>query len=128
MGNISSHTASFLGGGTLFSAVLGILATQFHMDAGLATDWLIVAGAVMGGPVMAYLSVKAKDDPALAAALATISAMQASNGTTPPHGVTVTPTGGGDNTVTVTTTPAPPPPTTTATLPPTTPAPEPPHV
>lgn len=76
MGNISSHTASFLGGGTLFAAVLGILATQFHMDAGLATDWLIVTGAVLGGPVMAYLSVKAKDDPALAAALGAIRIMQ----------------------------------------------------
>lgn len=115
MGNISSHTASFLGGGTLFAAVLGILATQFHMDAGLATDWLIVGGAVLGGPVMAYLSVKAKDDPALAAALAAISTMQAAqNGNGQPHGATVTPT-------TVTVTPTPPP------IPPATPT-EPPHV
>lgn len=95
MNNLSSHTASFLGGSTLAAAILGILTGQFHFDPTLATDWLIFAGAVMGGPVMAYLSVKARSDPALAAALAAISAMSSQNGngaavSTAPHQTVVT--------------------------------------
>lgn len=75
MGNVSSHTASFIGGGVLAGSVIGILTAQFHIDAELATDWLIVIAAIFGGPVMAYLSVKAQTDPALAAALAALNAM-----------------------------------------------------
>jgi hypothetical protein len=80
MGSVSTHTASFLGGSTVAAAVLGILIASFHMDAALATDWMIVISAIVGGPVLAYLGVKAKSDPALAAALDAITAMAHQNG------------------------------------------------
>lgn len=74
--NIGSHTASFLGGSMLATAMLGILTGQFHVNSELASDWLIVTAAILGGPVLAYLSVKAQNDPALAAALAALNALQ----------------------------------------------------
>jgi len=85
MGNTSSHTASFLGGTGLAAAILGILTQQFHIDGGLAGNWLIVVSAFVGAPLLAYLSIKAKNDPALAAALAAMNSMAAANG----HGTTV---------------------------------------
>lgn len=99
MNNVSSHGVSFLGGGVLAGAVIGILVTQFHVGAELATDWLIVIAAIFGGPVTAYLAVKAQSDPALAAALAAFNAMAAQNG----NGATVSATPH----ATVVTTPAP---------------------
>ena len=75
MGNVSTHTGAFLGGSTLGAAVLGIMVSQFHMEPGLATNWLVVVSALVGGPVLAYLAVKAKGDPALSAALNAIAAI-----------------------------------------------------
>lgn len=92
---ITTHTASIAAGTTLGGAVIGILVTQFRMDPGLATDWLIVLTAILGGPVMAYLAYKAKGDPALEAALNAITAIsqqnqQQQNGDHPPPSVEAT--------------------------------------
>lgn len=103
--NIGSHTASFLGGSMLATAMLGILTGQFHVNSELASDWLIVTAAILGGPVLAYLSVKAQSDPALAAALAALNALQ-------PNGQQqgVTTVSAAPHTTVVTTEPAPTPP------------------
>lgn len=87
MGNLSTHATSFLGGTGLSAAILGILTQQFHMDGGLAGNWLIVVSAFVGLPLLAYLGVKAQGNPALKAALDALSAMSAqqqANGTGTP--------------------------------------------
>lgn len=74
MGNVSTHTIAGVGGTALGAAIITILTVQFHMDAALASAWLLVLGVVVVSPVLAYLGIKAKADPALAAALDAITA------------------------------------------------------
>lgn len=119
-GTVSTHSASALGGTTLGAALLTILTSQFHMDPGIASAWIILLGALVAGPVLAYLAAHAQTDPALKAALdaiTAISAAQQSNGHTPGAPeveATVTATANAPATATVTaTTPPPSPPPTT---------------
>lgn len=119
MGNTVTHGASVLGGSSAGAALLTILTVQFHMDPGLAGAWIIFLGGVIAGPLIAWLSVRSKGDPALAAALDAITAIskqQQSNGTTPGQPeveatVTATATAPATATVVATTPVTPPPPT-----------------
>lgn len=123
MNSVSTHTASFLGGSTLGAALLTILSGGFHMDPGQASAWVVIASAIFGGPVLAYLAVKAKGDPALAAALnaiTAIAAQQQANGHTPGQPeveATVTATANAPAAATVTAT-VPPPPSPPTVVPP----------
>jgi ABC-type uncharacterized transport system permease subunit len=74
MGNASSHSAAGLGGGMLGASILALLVAHFHMDPAIASAWITVVAGIIGGPLLAYVSVKSKSDPALAAALAALNA------------------------------------------------------
>jgi Na+/glutamate symporter len=75
MGNASSHGVAFGVGSVFGSAVLAILVSTLHIDVGMATNYMIVGGGILGGPVLAYLSVKYKNDPAVTAALSAITTL-----------------------------------------------------
>ena len=74
MNNLPSHTASFLGGGTLGAAILAIMTAQFHMDAALASAWLIV-GAALAYAFVPYVSdnVQLRESLLLAAVYITLA-------------------------------------------------------
>lgn len=126
MNNLTTHGGSFLGGGVLFAAIVGILTVQFHMDATLATNWLIAISGLIGTPLLAYLAFKARTDPALAAVMDAIAAAAQQNQAPPTvtaTATTATPTGTPTATIAATVTqPSPPPPPAPATPPLVTPA------
>lgn len=74
MGSTSTHAASAMGGTALGAAVLTILTEQLHFSPGLASAWVIILATIVGGPLIAWLNVRAQGDPALKAALAALAA------------------------------------------------------